>query len=81
MLLTLTTWLSADLSAEEIMVRYRDSGKKRYLNQLVDAYYEQACGLVDGGVDILLIETVFDTLNCKAALFAIEKMQEEKEDQ
>ncbi|MFH6954372.1 sigma-70 family RNA polymerase sigma factor [Pseudoalteromonas sp. XMcav1-K] len=40
MLLTLTTWLSADLSAEEIMVRYRDSGKKRYLNQLVNAYYD-----------------------------------------
>ncbi len=47
-------------------------------DELVDAYYEQACGLVDGGVDLLLIETVFDTLNCKAALFAIEKMQEEK---
>jgi len=36
-----------------------------------DAYIEQARGLMDGGVDILLIETVFDTLNCKAALFGI----------
>ncbi len=47
-------------------------------DELVDAYYEQASGLIDGGVDILLVETVFDTLNCKAALFAIEKCQEDK---
>lgn len=37
-------------------------------------YYEQARGLLDGGVDILLVETVFDTLNCKAALFAIDQL-------
>jgi len=47
-------------------------------DELVDAYYEQASGLIDGGADILLIETVFDTLNCKAALFAVEKCQEDK---
>ncbi len=40
---------------------------------LVDAYYEQVRGLVDGGADILLPETTFDTLNLKAALFAIQK--------
>lgn len=40
---------------------------------LVDAYYEQVRGLVDGGVDLLLVETIFDTLNAKAALFAIDK--------
>jgi 5-methyltetrahydrofolate--homocysteine methyltransferase len=34
-------------------------------NQLKDSYYEQIVGLVDGGVDILLIETIFDTLNAK----------------
>ncbi len=39
---------------------------------LRDAYYEQAKALVEGGVDILLVETVFDTLNAKAALFAIQ---------
>jgi len=39
----------------------------------VDAYYEQAKGLVDGGVDLLLVETIFDTLNAKAAIFAIKK--------
>ena len=40
---------------------------------LVKAYYEQTCGLMDGGVDLLLAETIFDTLNAKAALFAFEK--------
>ncbi len=39
----------------------------------VDAYYEQVKGLVEGGVDLLLIETIFDTLNAKAAIFAIKK--------
>src|SRR5690348_8230943 len=39
----------------------------------VDAYYEQVKGLVKGGVDLLLIETIFDTLNAKAAIFAIKK--------
>ena len=43
-------------------------------DQLVDAYKEQAKGLMDGGVDILMVETVFDTLNCKAALFAIQTL-------
>jgi 5-methyltetrahydrofolate--homocysteine methyltransferase len=46
-------------------------------DELVDAYYEQVRGLVDGGVDILLPETTFDTLNIKAALFAIEKYFED----
>jgi 5-methyltetrahydrofolate--homocysteine methyltransferase len=40
-------------------------------DELVDAYYEQICGLVDGGADVLLIETIFDTLNAKAAMFAV----------
>lgn len=42
-------------------------------DDLVVAYTEQIRGLIDGGVDILLVETVFDTLNCKAALFAIDQ--------
>ena len=42
-------------------------------DQLVTAYTEAVQGLLDGGSDILLVETVFDTLNAKAALFAIEK--------
>ncbi len=47
--------------------------------QLVDTYTEQIRGLIDGGVDTLLVETITDTLNCKAALFAIEKYFEEKD--
>ncbi len=42
-------------------------------DELVEAYQEQVRGLIDGGVDLLLVETVFDTLNCKAALFGIEE--------
>ena len=42
-------------------------------DQVVNAYYEQVKGLVEGGVDMLLIETIFDTLNAKAAIFAIKK--------
>jgi 5-methyltetrahydrofolate--homocysteine methyltransferase len=47
-------------------------------DDLVFAYSEQAHGLIDGGADILLIETVFDVLNCKAALFAIDSVFEKK---
>lgn len=42
-------------------------------DEVVEAYYEQVKGLVEGGVDVLLIETIFDTLNAKAAIFAIKK--------
>ena len=42
-------------------------------DEVVEAYYEQVKGLVDGGVDVLLVETIFDTLNAKAAIFAIKK--------
>lgn len=47
-------------------------------DELVEAYTEQVKGLVDGGVDLLLIETIFDTLNAKAALFAIQNYCKEK---
>jgi 5-methyltetrahydrofolate--homocysteine methyltransferase len=46
-------------------------------DQLVTAYYEQVRGLVDGGADLLLVETIFDTLNAKAALFAIDQYFDE----
>ena len=42
-------------------------------DEVAAAYYEQVSGLVDGGVDVLLIETIFDTLNAKAAIYAIKK--------
>lgn len=46
-------------------------------DELVIAYKEQVKALIDGGSDILLVETIFDTLNAKAALFAIEEVKEE----
>ncbi len=48
-------------------------------DELAAAYYDQARGLVDGGVDLLLPETTFDTLNLKACLFAIARLREERE--
>lgn len=47
-------------------------------DELVLAYEEQISGLVDGGADLLLVETIFDTLNAKAALFAIENIAQAK---
>ena len=46
-------------------------------DDLVEAYSEQVKGLVEGGSDVLLVETVFDTLNAKAALYAIDVLKEE----
>ena len=47
-------------------------------DDLVKAYSEQINALIDGGVDILLIETIFDTLNAKAALFAVDSVLEQR---
>ncbi|MGZ8742257.1 MAG: homocysteine S-methyltransferase family protein, partial [Nocardioides sp.] len=47
-------------------------------DELVEAYLEQANGLVDGGADLLLVETIFDTLNAKAAIFALETLFEDR---
>lgn len=47
-------------------------------DELRETYFEQAKGLLDGGVDLLLVETVFDTLNAKACLFAIQELFEER---
>ena len=46
--------------------------------ELVQAYLEQANGLVDGGADLLIVETIFDTLNAKAAIFALETLFEQR---
>lgn len=46
-------------------------------DQLRDAYFDQAKALMEGGSDLLLVETIFDTLNAKAALFAIQDLEEE----
>eukprot|EP00441_Pelagodinium_beii_P006521 CAMPEP_0197703102 /NCGR_PEP_ID=MMETSP1338-20131121/125262_1 /TAXON_ID=43686 ORGANISM="Pelagodinium beii, Strain RCC1491" /NCGR_SAMPLE_ID=MMETSP1338 /ASSEMBLY_ACC=CAM_ASM_000754 /LENGTH=1480 /DNA_ID=CAMNT_0043286995 /DNA_START=99 /DNA_END=4541 /DNA_ORIENTATION=- len=42
-------------------------------DELVEAYKQQISGLVDGGIDLIMIETVFDTQNCKAAIFAVDQ--------
>lgn len=47
-------------------------------DQLAAAYYDNARGLLDGGVDLLLIETVFDIINAKAAVFAVNRLKEER---
>jgi len=55
-----------------------DPGKRNVsYAQLVEAYLEQARGLAEGGVDLFLIETIFDTLNAKAAIFAVETLFDE----
>ncbi|MDA4690231.1 homocysteine S-methyltransferase family protein, partial [Enterobacter hormaechei] len=46
-------------------------------DQLRDAYYEQGKALLEGGADVFLVETIFDTLNAKAALFAIDQLFED----
>ncbi|MFO1338026.1 MAG: homocysteine S-methyltransferase family protein [Burkholderiaceae bacterium] len=46
-------------------------------DQLRDAYKEQAAGLLEGGCDVFLVETIFDTLNAKAAIFALDELMEE----
>lgn len=48
-------------------------------DELVEAYLVAARGLVDGGADLLMIETIFDTLNAKAAIFAVESLFEERD--
>ena len=47
-------------------------------DELVIAYKEQVLGLIEGGSDLLLVETIFDTLNAKAALYAIDSVKDEK---
>jgi 5-methyltetrahydrofolate--homocysteine methyltransferase len=49
-----------------------------HFDDLADSYYVQAKALLEGGADLFLVETIFDTLNAKAALFAIDKVQKEK---
>ena len=52
------------------------SARNVTFDELVETYFEQVVGLVDGGTDILMVETIFDTLNAKAALYAIQEFLE-----
>ncbi len=65
---------TASLSPDVNNPGFRNIG----FDELVEAYAEAATGLLEGGADLLLVETVFDTLNCKAALFAIEGLFEQR---
>jgi 5-methyltetrahydrofolate--homocysteine methyltransferase len=57
-----------------------DPGKRGVSwDELEKAYYDNAQGLLDGGADILMIETIFDTLNAKAAIFAVSRLLEERD--
>ena len=47
-------------------------------DELVTAYYDEAKGLVEGGCDFIIVETIFDTLNAKAALFAVRQLFDDK---
>ncbi|MDH3762836.1 MAG: homocysteine S-methyltransferase family protein, partial [Gammaproteobacteria bacterium] len=64
---------TASLSPEVTDPAYRNVD----FQQLADAYMESAAALIDGGVDLLLLETVFDTLNARAAIYAIETLFEQ----
>ena len=65
---------TASISSDVNDPAYRNVG----FDELRESYGEAAQGLIDGGADILLVETVFDTLNAKAALFAIDELFEER---
>lgn len=56
------------------------SARNVTFDELVEAYFEQAVALMDGGADILMVETIFDTLNAKAALYAIGEYLELEEE-
>ncbi|MBT5670006.1 MAG: methionine synthase, partial [Lentimicrobiaceae bacterium] len=64
---------TASMSPEVTDPGYRNIS----FDELRDNYYEQAKALIDGGIDVFLVETIFDTLNAKAALFGINQLLEE----
>ncbi len=67
---TKTTSISTDVN--------NPAARGATFDEIAAAYYDQARGLLDGGADTLLVETIFDTLNAKAAFFAIQKLYEER---
>ncbi|HEX3355802.1 MAG TPA: homocysteine S-methyltransferase family protein, partial [Tepidisphaeraceae bacterium] len=67
---TKTTSISTDVN--------NPAARSATFDEIADAYYDQVRGMLDGGVDLLLVETIFDTLNAKAAFFAILRLFEER---
>src|SRR5690348_11493438 len=67
---TKTTSISTDVN--------NPGARSATFDEVAAAYYDQARGLLDGGADVLLVETIFDTLNAKAAFFSILRLFEER---
>ena len=67
---TKTTSISTDVN--------NPAARGATFDTIAAAYYDQARGLLDGGADLLLVETIFDTLNAKAAFFSIQRLLEER---
>ena len=71
--------ISCTAKGLSIPIDMGDPGKRAISwDELEAAYYDNARGLVDGGSDLILIETIFDTLNAKAAIFAVRRLEEER---
>ncbi len=69
-------WVAGSVGPTSKSLTMDTSGSTDFYD-FADAYYEQVKALVDGGVDLLLLETCYDALNCKAALYAINRLKEE----
>lgn len=72
-------WVAGSVGSMNKSLTMDASGESADFSLFADAYYEQVKALMEGGVDLLLLETCYDALNCKAALHAINQLEEEKE--
>ncbi len=70
-------WVAGSVGPMNKSLTMDASGESTGFTLFVDAYYEQVKALVEGGVDLLLLETCYDALNCNAALQAINQLEEE----
>lgn len=71
-------FVAGSVGPTKYMLSLAEEGSEHNFDSFVDAYREQVSGLLDGGADIILLETVFDTLTVKAALYAVSKLEEER---
>ncbi len=70
-------WVAGSIGPMNKSLTLDTSGEKCDFFQFADAYYEQVNALIEGGVELLLLETCYDALNCKAALYAISRLADE----
>lgn len=71
-------FVAGSIGPTKYMLSLSEEGSDLNFDSYAEAYKEQISGLLDGGVDIILLETVFDTLTVKAALYAVSKLEEER---